>query len=233
MLTIKQVAMKTIAIVSDKGGAGKTIVSVNLAVAAERHGLATVIFDFDPRANSAVWGDARPDKIPEVIPAQAPRLAVLLEQAKKNDAALVVLDTPGNALGIAEAVCPQADLILIPCRPFPPDLLSIVPTVRIALRSGKPTFVLLNAAPVQGPEVEEAISAIGRAQVGVCPVVLYNRKSYASRFHQGLTAYEADPRGKAVKELQALFMWACQETGLSIEQHDNKATPQLVAEIQG
>ena len=232
MLTSEQVAMKTIAVVSDKGGAGKTIVSVNLAVAAERHGLATAIFDFDPRANSAVWGDARPNKIPEVIPAQAPRLSVLLEQAQKNDAAVVILDTPGNALGIAEAVCPHADLILIPCRPFPPDLLSIVPTVRIALRSGKPTFVLLNAAPVQGPEVNEAIAAIGRADVGVCPVVLYNRKSYASRFHQGLTAYEVDPRGKAVKELQSLFVWVCQQTGLSVEQHGNNATMQLVAEIR-
>jgi hypothetical protein len=77
------------------------------------------------------------------------------------------------------------------------------------------------------------MTAIGRAQVGVCPVVLYNRKAYASRFHQGLTAYEVDPRGKAVKELQALFTWACLETGLAIEQHGNNATKQLVAEVRG
>ena len=46
---------KTLAIVSEKGGAGKTILAVNLAVAAEARGLATAIFDLDPRANSAVW----------------------------------------------------------------------------------------------------------------------------------------------------------------------------------
>ena len=39
--------MKVIAIISEKGGAGKTTLAVNLAVAAEAHGLATV--DFRPR----------------------------------------------------------------------------------------------------------------------------------------------------------------------------------------
>ena len=55
--------MKIIAIISEKGGAGKTTLAVNLAVAAEAHGLATAIFDLDPRANSTVWGDSRPTKI--------------------------------------------------------------------------------------------------------------------------------------------------------------------------
>ena len=221
--------MKTIAVVSEKGGAGKTIVSVNLAVTAERHGQASVIFDLDPRANSAVWGDARSGGVPEVIPAQAARLAKLLEQAKANDAAFVILDTPGNDLGIAEAACGQADLILIPCRPFPPDLISIVPTVRVALATGKPAYVLLNAAPVQGPEVAEARAAIARAGVGVCPIILHSRKAYASRFHEGLSAHEADPRGKATQELQALFAWACEQVGLLTTSHANLATSENVA----
>jgi chromosome partitioning protein len=58
---------KTVAIVSEKGGAGKTVIAVNLGVAAEALGLATAIFDLDPRANSTVWGDTRPEKIPAVV----------------------------------------------------------------------------------------------------------------------------------------------------------------------
>ena len=58
---------RILAIVSEKGGAGKTIIAVNLAVAAEAHGLATAIFDLDPRANSTVWGDTRPEKIPGLV----------------------------------------------------------------------------------------------------------------------------------------------------------------------
>ena len=75
--------MKILAIVSEKGGAGKTTLAVNLAVAAEAHGLATAIFDLDPRANSTVWGDRRETKIPAVVPAQAPRLLKLIEGAEE------------------------------------------------------------------------------------------------------------------------------------------------------
>ncbi len=206
--------MKVIAIVSEKGGAGKTIAAVNMAVTAEAHGLATVVFDVDPRANSAVWGDKRPDKIPQVVPAQVPRLGLLLDKAREQDASLVIIDTPGNALSIAEAVCHHADLILIPCRPSPPDLVSIVPTVKIALASGKPSFVLINAAPVQGSETAEARTAIEAAGVNVCPIVLHTRKAFSSRFHEGLTALDTEPKGKAAKESRALFLWVAKELGL-------------------
>ena len=212
--------MKVIVIVSEKGGAGKTIIAVTLAVAAEKHGFATVVFDVDPRANSAVWGDKRPEQIPEVIPAQVSRLALLLAKAKEQGADLVIIDTPGNDLPIAEAVCPHGDLILIPCRPSPPDLVSIVPTVKIALTSGKPSFVLINAAPVQGVEKGEAREAIEAANVSVCPIVLHTRKAFSSRFHEGLTAFDIDPNGKAAEEAKALFLWAAKQAGLISSKQD-------------
>lgn len=199
--------MKVLAIVSEKGGAGKTTAAITLAVAAENHGFATVIFDTDPRANSAVWGDKRPDQIPQVVAAQVPRLALLLDKAREQGANLVIVDTPGNALPVAAAVCSHADLILIPCRPYPPDLVSIVPTVKTALMSGRPAYVLINAAPVQGSETDEARTAIEAAGVPVCPVVLHSRKAFVSRFHEGLTALEVDAKGKAAAEARELFLW--------------------------
>jgi len=197
--------MKSIAILSEKGGAGKTIVSVHLAVAAEAQGLATAIFDFDARANSTIWGDRRPGGIPAVVPAQAPRLATLLSQARDNKADFVIFDTPGNAPDIAA----HADAILIPCRPFGPDLLSIAASVKLAQASSKPTHVVINAAPVQGVETDEAIAAISASGVLVCPVVLHARKPYATRFHEGLTAQEIEPKGKAAAEIGALLLWLC------------------------
>ncbi len=220
---------KVIVIVSEKGGAGKTITAVSLAVAAERSGRATVIFDLDPRANSAVWGDARQGRPPEVIAAQLPRLPILLEKARAQNADVVVLDTPGNALPLAEAACAHADLIIIPCRPYPPDLISIVPTVKAALTSGKPAFVLINAAPVQGPETAEATQAMERAGVKVCPVVFHARKPFVSRFHEGLTASEFDPKGKASDEISELWAWVCKQDSLLTTQHNIKRTTQLVS----
>jgi chromosome partitioning protein len=202
---------KILAVLSEKGGAGKTTLCVNLAVAAEAHGLATVIFDLDPRANSTVWGDAREPKIPAVVPAQAPRLSILLQQARQNEADLVIIDTPGNAEGIASKAAEVADAILIPCRPFGPDLISIAPTVKLAQASGKPFFVVISGALVQGVETREAISAISGAGVEVSPVIIHSRKAFVSRFHEGLAALDIEPKGKAAAEMRELFLWVCEK----------------------
>ena len=56
--------MRTIAIVSRKGGAGKTTVVTHLAVAAEAAGLRVALFDLDPQASAALWSDHRGEAIP-------------------------------------------------------------------------------------------------------------------------------------------------------------------------
>jgi chromosome partitioning protein len=45
--------MKTIAIISQKGGAGKPTIGIHLAVAAEQRGLKTAPFDLDPQASAS------------------------------------------------------------------------------------------------------------------------------------------------------------------------------------
>ena len=47
--------MKTIAILSNKGGAGKTTIVLHLAVAAERRGVTVAVIDLDPQASAAEW----------------------------------------------------------------------------------------------------------------------------------------------------------------------------------
>src|ERR671931_116091 len=70
----KHATMKTVAIISQKGGAGKTTVAFPLAVAAEQHGVRTAVFDLDPQASAPSWADRRKTPIPAVVAAQPPRL---------------------------------------------------------------------------------------------------------------------------------------------------------------
>ena len=51
--------MKTLAILSQKGGTGKTNTAVNLAVASHLAGHRTAVIDLDPQASAAKWGDRR------------------------------------------------------------------------------------------------------------------------------------------------------------------------------
>jgi chromosome partitioning protein len=50
--------MKTVAIISQKGGAGKTTLSTHLAVAAQTEG-DTVLFDADSQATACQWAEWR------------------------------------------------------------------------------------------------------------------------------------------------------------------------------
>lgn len=216
--------MKTLAVLSRKGGAGKTTIAVHLAVAAESRGIATAIFDLDPQASAALWSDHRGEQIPAVVPAQAPRLSALLAQAKDNEADLVILDTAPNADTIASEAASHSDVILIPCRPNGFDLDAIGATVRLAQAAGKPAYIVINAAPVQGVETAEATAALTRAGLDVCPVVLHYRKAYASRTHEGRTAQESDPNGKAAAEIKALLLWISKKANLLSKKQITKVT---------
>jgi chromosome partitioning protein len=203
--------MKVVAIVSRKGGAGKTTLAIHLAVAIEAMGPSVAIFDLDPQASAALWGDRRSDPSPAVVPAQAPRLASLLAQAEAQSAGLVILDTAPHADSIASEASSRADLILIPCRPSTLDLDAIGASVRLAQAAGKPCHVIINAAPVQGPETQQMRAALEGAGVSVCPVVLRQRKAFSGFIQEGRTAGEREPKGRAAEEIQALAEWLCDQ----------------------
>src|SRR5437868_9944795 len=118
----KRSNMKTIAIISQKGGAGKTTIAIHLAVAAESKGMTTALFDLDPQASASSWSDKRNKPSPAVVSAQAARLPGLLEQAAAQLADLAIIDSAPNADAASLAAARAADLILIPCRPAAFDL---------------------------------------------------------------------------------------------------------------
>lgn len=67
--------MKSVAILSQKGGVGKSTLAVHLAVAAERRHVPVAVLDLDPQASAALWKDSRSSETPSVtsIPSSGPR----------------------------------------------------------------------------------------------------------------------------------------------------------------
>ena len=51
--------MKVVAVLSEKGGAGKTTLAVHLATAGHLAGLSTVILDLDPQGSAYAWAGRR------------------------------------------------------------------------------------------------------------------------------------------------------------------------------
>lgn len=206
--------MKTIAIISQKGGAGKTTVAVHLAVEAQRQGLTVALFDLDPQASASSWSDKRKSDMPVVVSAQAARLPSLLEQARNQKADLVIIDSAPNADAASLAAARAADLILIPCRPVAFDLEAIGTTLSLATVAGKPAWVLLNAVPPQGKLGEEARIILAVSNVQVVDVLLHHLVAFSHAVNDGRTAVEYDAKSKAATQISTLCQWVLSQTCL-------------------
>lgn len=106
--------MYTIALISQKGGAGKTTLVLSLAVAAQQSGLDTLVVDLDPQATACNWSDRRQADTPLVIDAQPARLHSALAKAEQEGIHLAVIDTPPRSENAALEAAKVADLMGIP-----------------------------------------------------------------------------------------------------------------------
>jgi chromosome partitioning protein len=200
--------MKTVAIISQKGGSGKTTIAVHLAVCAERTHHRAAIIDLDPQASALEWYSRRQAETPEVITATPEQLSTLLNQAKKNGADLTIIDTAPHSDRAATIAANLADLVLIPCRPAAFDVAAIGTTLDILqLTNTKDrAAILLNAVPPRGSLTEEAemgLSGLAR----VVPVRMYHRAAYSHAINDGRSVEEYDPHGKAAEEIRTLYLW--------------------------
>jgi chromosome partitioning protein len=212
--------MKTLAVISQKGGAGKTTLALNLAAAAERAGLTTAVIDLDPQASAKGWHDQRQQDAPVVISAQAARLPEVLDTARTHGADLAIIDTAPHSESAALAAARAADLILIPCRPAILDIRAIATSADVAALAKKPAVAVLNAVPPQGRIHEDAEAAIQSYGLTVAPIRLGQRAAFVHSLTVAQTAVEFDPLGKAAAEVAELFAWICTRVDIPTRGHD-------------
>ena len=196
--------MKTIAIVSQKGGSGKTTLALHLAVASAQAGRNTAVIDLDPQSSAANWSDRRRAELPVVLSAPASRLSQEIERVKETGGDILYLDTAPHSDNAALKVAQAADLVLIPCRTAILDLEAITDTLNFIRTTGTPACVVLNAVAPLGQDAAQAAEALTGLAVEVCPVRLGNRVAFARALITGQAAQEFEPGGKAASEIELL-----------------------------
>ena len=200
--------MKTVVIVSQKGGTGKTTLAIHLAVAGERKRLPTVIIDLDPQASATAWRDLREAEGPAVESVQPARLAATLKAAEGAGAKLALIDTPARSENAALEAIRQADLALIPCRPGFFDTAAMSFTANLLKLAGKPGFVVFSQVPTRHASVlAEVTEALGEYGLTAAPALVQHRAAYSHAIPGGQSAQEYEPMGKAAAEIAALFQW--------------------------
>jgi len=207
--------MHTIAILSQKGGTGKTTLALNLAIAAETAGHSAVVVDLDPQASAKGWHDNRSAESPVVISVQAARLAEALGTAESHGAKVAVIDTAPHSESAALAAARAAHLVLIPCRPGILDLRAIAASADICQLAKASAAAVLNAVPPRGPLGAEASEAIAGYGLEVAPVLIGQRMAFVHSLTAGQGVLEYEPEGKAAQEIKALYAWTCTHVGSS------------------
>jgi chromosome partitioning protein len=200
--------MQVLAVIGQKGGNGKTTLSLALAVQAMRAGRSVAVIDLDPQTTAANWSDRRGEELPAVVSCQVARLKQVLDAAEKGGVDFAVIDTPGKSTDALIAAAKAANFSLMPIRPqlFDIETLGNLKDV-LTLAGNPPSAVVVNQAPVQGRrhlETQEAIQAQGMT---VCPVVIHARAAHGDAGNLGKTAAEYDGSGKAAEETLALYSY--------------------------
>ena len=214
--------MKVLAVISQKGGTGKTTLALSLAVAAQREGQSVLVIDLDPQATAARWGDRRGEEGPVVTSAQAARLPQILKTAQDNGANLVIIDTPPRVEQASLTAAKAANLVVIPCLPAINDLETIPTTMELLRFAGEPAVVVvLNGVPARSARKEQAEHVIRDMALAIAPVAIGLRTAFPDAAALGQAPQEYDSHGKAATEIAELYRFVCHHINTSSRRQDN------------
>jgi chromosome partitioning protein len=208
--------MRTVAVVSQKGGVGKTTAAIQIGFAAHKAGLVTAIIDLDPQRTAAKWGGRRDGDGPCVVGGQASRLAVILDTARVNGADLAIIDTPPSAEETALQAARISDFVLIPTRPGGFDIEAIQATLVMVEYLGRPGAVLVNSVPTNRQHLAATtLDRIKKRGFAVAPVLWMERAAFADLGADDMPTLERDAECKASEEVERLFSWLCEQIGMT------------------
>jgi chromosome partitioning protein len=200
--------MKTIVIANQKGGSGKSTVTVHLAAAAEQAGDGPILIsDTDPQGTAGDWFNQRKKAgldTPLYAPLALSDLTAKVQALRAAGASYLFIDTAPSIGTVNADLFALADLILIPLNPTPADLRALVKGLPLVKQSGRKfSFVLARVrANLKNNEgAAMALEALGL----VLPTRMHERVIYAETFAHGKTALEIDPNGVAAQEVASLW----------------------------
>ncbi|MBY6242185.1 ParA family protein [Methylosinus sp. Sm6] len=198
--------MRTIAFVTQKGGAGKSTLASSIAVAARRAGERVFIIDLDPLQSLVKWSQAREATDVPVEHVPCAKLGKALAALEKKGVTLVVIDAPGADTENSDAAIRAADLCIIPARPNVFDLWASELT-RASIKDKKKDYAfLLNQCPPaqQNIRVEQGVATLQTMGALLTPLVSA-RVDYQEAARLGLGVSELHPDGVAAQEMRDLW----------------------------
>ena len=203
-----------VAVVSQKGGVGKTTIAVNVAGELVALGYDVLLVDADPQESADVWA-ARGDGSgwPTVIkhtqptlnkPNQIPTLKAAYD--------VVIIDAPGKLDKITNSVLLCADIALIPLAPSALDLEAAAATVELitnaqVINDGLQACYVLSKVQSGTIQAREMVELLQMEPLNVFPLLdvqITQRIKLMECPNGGHMICQLEPGGKAHQEINEL-----------------------------
>ncbi|MEI6746752.1 MAG: ParA family partition ATPase [Methylococcaceae bacterium] len=201
---------KIIAILNQKGGAGKTTLATNLARALQLNGSQVLLVDSDPQGSSRDWNAASDAGLLPVVGLDRSTLAKDIQALTENRDFLIIDGAPQIAeLAVAAIKC--ADVILIPVQPSPYDIWACDDLVEIIkarqeVTNGKPKAAFVISRVIKNTklskEIGEALEGYG---LPVFKSFTSQRVIYPQSASIGSTVLDVETATEAATEIKAIM----------------------------
>lgn len=203
---------KVIALLNQKGGAGKTTLATHLAGEFAMQGQRVTLLDADPQGSALDWAQRRVQSghgrlygvfglARDSLHQEAPQIAL--------QADFVVIDGPPRVAALARSALLAADLVLIPVQPSAYDvwasheMVQLITEARVFRPQLRAAFVI-NRRVVGTVIGREARAALADQPFPAFQVEVSQRIVFADSVAAGRLAFEVAPNCAAAREIAAL-----------------------------
>ena len=185
-----------ISIVNQKGGVGKTTLTINLAAAFALNGKKTLLIDADPQGTASDWALVRGDNKPPFQVVQLAR-AVIHRDIKSfgDDYEYIIIDGPPRSYDVTRSAVLASDIVIIPVQPSGADVwatkeICVLAKEAAAFKETQKSAFLVSRK-IKGTTIgRDIVDALCRFEIPTLKACTTQRVAYAESMTAGKTVFE-------------------------------------------
>ena len=200
-----------IGMLNQKGGVGKTTLSVSIAhqLAINSSSTDVLVVDADPQQSALSWSEVREGQLPFAVIGLAKKSLHRDLPAIGGNYKYIIIEGPPRVTELARSCVMASDIIIIPCTPSPYNIWASEETVQLVKEacvykeSLKYAFAI-NRKISNIAIGRDVVDVLNNMEMNVLNSHVCQRVIYAEAAASGYTVFDLEPEGKAAEEIKHL-----------------------------